>query len=103
MSEVNYLNTNVDSGNQENTRLCNKNCITPESVDIMAHLSGYDSFAKYIHVKCVHDNRHNSTYPKYTELCDHVNTVTKDYHDSHDQNTIVNDSFKTKQCCHSKK
>ncbi len=103
MSEVQYLNTDIDSSNQENTRLGYKNSITPKCVDIIVHLPVYYRFAKYVHVKCVDNDRHNSTYPKYTELCNHVNTVAKDYHDGHDQNTIINDSFQAKKCCYCKK
>lgn len=103
MSEIQNLNTNVDSGNQKNTGLSDKNNITPESIDIVIDLSCNDCLSKYVHVKSVNDDRYDSADTKYTKLCDHVNTVAKNYHNCHDQNAVVNDSFYAKQCYHCEK
>ncbi len=84
MSKINYLNTDANTSDQKDACLSYKNCICPESVDIIADLSCDYCFAEYVHVKCIHNDWNDSTYTKYAELCYHVNTVAKDNHDSYD-------------------
>jgi hypothetical protein len=96
MSEIKYLDTNVDTCNQEDTCLCYKYDVTPKSVDIAAHFTCDNRLAKYIHIQRIDNDWDDTADTKRTKFGNQVNTVTEYDHDSDDQDTIINDSFYAK-------
>lgn len=97
ISEFTNLHTNINTSNDKNTGFCDKDNITPKSINIFRDFACNNGLAKNVHIQRINHNRNNSRNSKHTKLRYQVNTVIENNQYRHNQDTIIDDSFQAKQ------